>query len=737
MYKITFCHKGEKTEHSLYLPGDDVYCLTDATLSLEEGKAGELSLGIPDDNTAKKEIVCLTDEIIVYRDSTELFRGRCITKQTDFYLTGTLKVEGILTYLYDTYFPPFEFQGAPIDLLKKVISNHNSFVDAEKQFQIGTVTVEDPNNYIARSSEGYNRTLSILNDKFIGDSLGGYFRARVSDNIRYLDYLKTYGTKASQTVELGKNILDLAVEVEYSSLITAVLPLGAKSNATDENKKTSYVTVESVNNGDLYIRDKELIKKYGFICECVEWQDVTEPSNLKSKATAYLAQKSIAIESLTIRAVDLSLAGESAQPFQLGDMVAVRSAPHGIDQDIELSAMEIDLLNPANDTFTFGAVSGSFTKNSTSDNRNLMESVSNLTMVVGRISSDYITTKTLEAEVAKLGYVTAKEIESEYIKATDADLKYANIDFANISKAAIEQFYATSGIIKDLVIGDQTVTGELVGVTIKGNLIEGETVAADKLVIKGEDGLYYKLNVDALGKTTAQADPKYQSGLDGSVLIKKSIVAEKISVDDLVAFGADIGGVHIGDGSIYSGVKSSIDNTTTGFYLGKDGQASFGNASNYLKLFKRGSAWKLAFSGDLEAASGSFAGDVTAKSFKTADGVVEKSYEYGYTLNKFDRLVTINGWSTAITALGINGFILERKDCFPADEIGIPCIVGFNGSTFKTGCLWIRPNGSITLYYYNTYGAGATRVDNSNYDNYLSLGITLFFSGCWFTNYTG
>ena len=34
-------------------------------------------------------------------------------------------------------------------------------------------------------------------------------------------------------------------------------------------------------------------------------------------------------------------------------------------------------------------------------------------------------------------------------------------------------FYAQSGLIKDVTIGDAKITGELVGVTIKGDLIEG------------------------------------------------------------------------------------------------------------------------------------------------------------------------------------------------------------------------------------------------------------------------
>lgn len=200
---------------------------------------------------------------------------------------------------------------------------------------------------------------------------------------------------------------------------------------------------------------------------------------------------------------------------------------------------------------------------------------------IDELTSKEITADSIIADRAKI-----EELETEKISATDADLKYAKIDFANIGEAAMEYFYSKSGLIKNVTVGDQTITGELVGVTIKGDIIEGGTVKADKLVIKGEDGLFYKLNVDALGETTASSDEKYQNGLDGSAIIAKSITAEQISVKDLVAFGATIGGFKIGDDSIYSGVKSTVNNTTRGIYLDNDGQFSFGDSSNFIKFYK-------------------------------------------------------------------------------------------------------------------------------------------------------
>lgn len=197
------------------------------------------------------------------------------------------------------------------------------------------------------------------------------------------------------------------------------------------------------------------------------------------------------------------------------------------------------------------------------------------------------------------GNLTAAEANIEDLKAnklsaTDADLKYANIDFTNINQAAVEKIFSDSGIIKDLIVSEGKITGELVGVTIKGDLIEGNTIVADKLVVKGSDGLYYKLNTD--GVTTESEQTEYNS-LNGTVIQAKSITATKIAVDDLVAFDATIGGFNITESSIYSGVKNSVNDTTRGIYMDNTGQIAFGDGSNYLKYYKdTDGSYKLAIS---------------------------------------------------------------------------------------------------------------------------------------------
>ena len=203
----------------------------------------------------------------------------------------------------------------------------------------------------------------------------------------------------------------------------------------------------------------------------------------------------------------------------------------------------------------------------------------------------YVSADVLEAIKANI-----KELEVKKLTATEAELKYANINFSNINQAAVEKLFSDSGIIKDLVVSEGKITGELVGVTIKGDLIEGGTVKADKLVVKGSDGLFYKLNIEGGATTSEQVkEEDLQNGLSGSVIVAKSITAEKVAVDDLVAFGATIGGFNITENSIYSGVKESVNNTTRGIYLDNTGQIAFGDSDNYLKFYQdTDGSWKLA-----------------------------------------------------------------------------------------------------------------------------------------------
>lgn len=303
---------------------------------------------------------------------------------------------------------------------------------------------------------------------------------------------------------------------------------------------------------------------------------------------------------------------------------------------------------------------------------------------IHNLEVDYGSFKDLTTE--KLSAVDAEitKLDTEKLSAVEAELKYANIDFANIGKAAIENFFSKSGMIGDLVVGDGTITGTLVGVTIKGDLIEGGTVVADKLVLKGTDGLYYKLNTT--GETVSAEQTEYNS-LSGSIITAKSVTAEKINVKDLVAFGATIGGFKITEDSLYSGVKESADNTTRGIFMGDDGQFAVGDSSNFLKFYKdTDGTWKLAISAS-QIKLGTSGKDVEEVVGDAVTDIVEEFYQsdsptelIGGTWSETQPVWTEGKyiWRRSVTTYG------DGSTEYTPSETGV-CITGNTGASGEDG----------------------------------------------------
>lgn len=332
---------------------------------------------------------------------------------------------------------------------------------------------------------------------------------------------------------------------------------------------------------------------------------------------------------------------------------------------------------------------------------------------IDRLDATDANLRNLKSDYAQFEKTTTGELEATNAKIDGLDTKYANVDFSNIGKAAIEQFYATSGIIKDLVVGDQTITGELVGITITGDLIKGNTIVADKLVIKGSDGLYYKLNTD--GVTTEKEQTEYNS-LNGQIIQAKSITATKIDVKDLVAFGATIGGFNIGQDSIFSGVKETVDNKSRGIYMDKNGQIAIGDVNNYIKYFKdtdgryrlKISAASLEFNASGDSGEESKDLETVIKDINDkVDGIAKTNKGIGSITNYYlatseSSGVTTEtaGWTTKIQNVSSSKKYLWNYEVtkYTDDTIANttePCIIGMYSAVGATG------NGiqKITEYY--------------------------------------
>lgn len=327
---------------------------------------------------------------------------------------------------------------------------------------------------------------------------------------------------------------------------------------------------------------------------------------------------------------------------------------------------------------------------------------------VGTLNGDFsnfknTTTEKLDAHKADIDELNTKKLNSE-----DADLKYANINFTNIGTAAMQYFYAQSGLIKDVVVGDQTITGELIGVTIKGDLIEGNTIVAEKLVIKGEDGLYYKLNTDGI---TTEAEQTDYNSINGQVIRAKSVTASKIDVKDLVAFDATIAGFKIDDNAIHSIGKESATSGVRGIYLGKDGQMAVGDGNHYIKYYKdTDGSFKLAISAEsMEFSSGTSVKDAIDNINNKVDDIKSiKNTTVTYQVGDSNTKAPTGTWSPNIPSVPVGKYLWTRTVFTYSDDTistsygissmgakgdqGIPGTNGQNGKSI----------GSVINYYLAT-----------------------------------
>lgn len=373
------------------------YVITKGQITKELNKSGSFVFTIYSSHPYYNRIEKMSSLIDVYKGDQKIFRGRVIKEVVGFKKDKTFTCEGELGFLLDSIQRPYEFTGTPAELLEFFINNHNSQVDDYKKFSIGTVTVTDPNDYIARSNEDYESTSDNIKDRLL-DLLGGYlFVTEDSEGKRFINWYEESPYQSGQSIEFGENLLSFTKTNQTSDIATAIIPLGYEIETEGTDKKER-LTIASVNDGVDYVYSADAVARYGWIYKVETWDDVTIASNLKTKGEAFLAEKIKQSITIELSAIDLSLMDKSIDSFDLGDKIQIISEPHNLNDYYLLEKQTIDLLKPANDKITLGYSYASFTDTSVSkDNKN-----ETIIKTVERIESNYVTNAVVASEVQTL-----------------------------------------------------------------------------------------------------------------------------------------------------------------------------------------------------------------------------------------------------------------------------------------------------------------------------------------------
>ena len=360
----------------LYHPQLDEYKILDPALALELNKTGSFNFAIYPQHIHYADINKLKSIITVYKDDELYFRGRVLNDTVGWHNEREITCEGELAFLVDSIQRPFNFpeseddEATPAAYFAFLINRHNEQVDEDKQFVVGTCTVTDPNNYIARSDTEYSTTWDLLNEGLI-DTLGGYLwvDSDTATGKRRINYLADFDVLGNQPIEFAKNLLNISTERKGEDIATAIIPLGAKDEDTDDRLTISSLADETsgdiVKSGDS-IYSISGVGKYGYIAKPVIWDDVTSASNLLTKAKAELGISILQPLTTTLGAADLSAAGYDFDTFALGTKIQVKDTPHSESHDLSstylIKKLSIRLDNPAQNTLTVGDTKLSYTE---------------------------------------------------------------------------------------------------------------------------------------------------------------------------------------------------------------------------------------------------------------------------------------------------------------------------------------------------------------------------------------
>jgi len=359
-----------------YYPNDKKYIITNPKLNLQLNDAGYFECDVPQENPRYNEIYVRKSIIAVYKDGDMIFRGEVRETELDLYGNKHVYAIGELAFLNDSIQPQARYQTTPLSMFTSLINQHNAQVESAKQFAVGMVTVDDPNDYVYRYTNFEPTLTVIIND--LCNSLNGFLRIRYSGGTRYLDLIKieNYGVVSSQDIRLGKNLLDYASNTNGTGIATAVVPLGARQDKSVVEGLDAYLTIESVNDGKNYLVNSDAVAVFGYCKVVKHWDDVTVAANLKTKAQEWLETAQYAELTYQIDAVDLSAIDVSIDDFRLGDRVHVICRPYNVDTTTPIRALTIFLDDASKNQITLGgALPLSITSRIASENVQLEEEI--------------------------------------------------------------------------------------------------------------------------------------------------------------------------------------------------------------------------------------------------------------------------------------------------------------------------------------------------------------------------
>lgn len=379
----------------LYRPNDPQALVLSPKLTREVSKGGSLVFTMTRDHAQYDMLQKLSTVVQVRRDGKEIWRGRVLKHEADFYNRRVVYCEGALSYFNDSSITPFNYKGTLRQFLQHLIDAHNDQVKSKmKCFQLGTVTAALGNLVVQFGDadqygvgEDYGKVWDIL-DKLVLKVFGGYFycgfdAATGYNVLNYCDQAVEAKRQTAQKIEYGRNLLNLSETTDATDLYTRIYPIGNKHTVdtskwyyklmwwrdpskdkheerwgimeADAATVAQYLPASgySYNLEEGWIQNDTAVQKFGIITRIVELD--TDSANDTFAAGVQALQQNYAMKtSCVIRAVDLVDAGYDTDRLDFSMYSHIISKPHSVDAVMLCTKLVEPLEKPAQKEFTFG-----------------------------------------------------------------------------------------------------------------------------------------------------------------------------------------------------------------------------------------------------------------------------------------------------------------------------------------------------------------------------------------------
>lgn len=401
MYKIFAYPFGNPNDKRLiYAPNNRNALVLSPKLTREVSKGGSLSFTMTRDHEQYESLQKMSTCITVEQDDKEIWRGRVLSHEADWYNRRVIYCEGALSYFNDSAITPFNYEGKLAQFLQHLIDAHNQQCGnmRMKRFELGTVTAALGDlvvHYGDRDSYGvgedYGSTWDII-DKMVLKTYGGYayctFNAATGNNVlNYCDQAFEADRLVNQTIEYGVNLLDFTEKTDTNSLFTRVYPMGSKHTVEETKWKwkflwwgekytesheerygisgTDAATINKYlpkgfsyrldsSDGDCgWIQNDAAAAKFGIVSALGEY-DTDSDNDTFAAGVQDLQKNSLMVTSYTVKAVDLRDAGYDKDRLTFASYAHIISRPHSIDVIMLCTKLVEPLDQPDKKEYTFG-----------------------------------------------------------------------------------------------------------------------------------------------------------------------------------------------------------------------------------------------------------------------------------------------------------------------------------------------------------------------------------------------